>query len=188
MKGTYIMIITVVIMIISIVGYVGLSPVYLFTETLRVGDVEDEGDGMFIIRIYDTSGGDAVHLAFITGMFTLPSQNMTSVRVSIWHKDGTHLDSLQISFTPSVLHYPFHVYLETPSGGKWSSITESNGERQAFSFPDLGVYGSATVTLNFIVRKGFDLPRITIKTQLTLHDSTAPITVTRQQATATLTL
>lgn len=189
LKRTYIIILTVVVTIISIVGYVALSPVSLFTETLRVGDVEDKGDGMYIIRVYDKSGGDVAHIAFITGMFTLPSQNMTSVRVSIWHKHGTHLDALHVSFTPSILHHPFHVYLETPPGGKWSPITtESSGEGQAFRFPDLGLYGSGTLTLDFLIRKWSDLPSITITTQIALHDKTVPIVFTQQQATTALTI
>ena len=189
MKRTYIIIFTIVITIIAIVGSIGLSPVALFTETLRVGDVEDEGEGMYIIRVYDTSGDDVAHVAFTTEMFTLPSQNMTSVRVSIWHTERTHLDALHVSFTPSILHHPFHVYLETPPGGKWRPITtESSGDRQAFHFPDLGLYGSGTLTLNFLIRKWSDLPSITITTQIALHDETFPIVFTKQQATTTLTI
>ncbi len=178
----------VIVTLVAILGIVVWRPIYLFTETLRVGEVEEE-DGEHIIRIYNDDGDDIAHIALITGMITLPSQNMTSIRLSIWHQPETHLDSLQISFTPSIIHHPFHVYLETPPGGEWKPIkTDSSGNTHVYSFPDLGTYGTGTVTLDFLIQRWSDLPNITITTQITLHDTTSPIVFTRQKATATLTI
>ena len=109
MKRTYIIIITVVVMIISIVGYVGLSPVYLFTETLQVGDVEDEGDGTYHIRLYDDRESDIVSITFISGVLPMSWENLTSVRVSIWHAGWTHIDALLFAFQPTILHHPLQV-------------------------------------------------------------------------------
>ena len=148
-----------VIVLLGIYGFLFWHPVYLLTETLQVGETEEEGDGNYIIGVYDKLGSDVANIAFITGMVTLPSENMTSIRLSVWHEEGTHLDSLQVSFVPSILHHPFHVYLETPPGGKWTQIdTESSGEKQVFTFPGLGVYGSGTLTLEFLVRRSSTLP------------------------------
>jgi len=169
------------------VGSIGLSPVTLFTETLRVGDVENEGDDTYHIRLYDTTGRDIVHLTFISGILPLSWQNLTSIRVSIWHAEDTHIDALRFTFQPTILHHPLQVYLETPPGGKWSPIvTESSSEHQAFQFSDLGVYGSGTVTLTFLLRFPPTLPSTRITTSLTLHDTTSPLVFTQQQATTTL--
>ena len=183
------MIIAVGVTTISIVGYVGLSPVYLFTETLRVGDVEDEGDGTYHIRLYDARERDIVHITFISGMLPLSWENLTSVRVSIWHAEGTHIDALHFAFQPTILYHPLQVYLKTPPGGKWNSIlTESSGEQQVFRFPDLGFYGSGTVTLEFLLRFPPTLTSTRITTSLMLHDTKSPFVFTQQQATTTLSI
>ncbi len=189
LKRTYILIITVVLAIITIVGAIGLSPVTLFTETLRVGDVEDEGDGSYHIRLYDATGRDIVHLTFISGILPLSGYNLTSVRVSIWHAEATHIDALRFAFEPTILHHPLQVYLETPAGGTWNPIvTESTSEHQVFQFSDLGVYGTGTVTLTFLLQFPPTLPSTRITTSLTLHDATSPLVFTQQQATTTLTV
>lgn len=189
MRRSVLAIIVIIVSLGAILGYMVWHPPYLFTETLPVGETEDRGDGMYVIPVYDKSGGDVAHIVFITGMIVLPGQNMTSIRLSIWHKPGTQLDSLQISFEPSPSNHHIEAYLGTPPGGRWNPITtDSSGLRHVFSFPDLGFYGSATLTLYFLVYKFAGSTTITIKTYLALHDTTSPIVFTKQQATSSLTL
>jgi hypothetical protein len=161
----------------------------LFTETLRVGDVEDEGDGTYHIRLYDERESDIVHITFISGILPMSWENLTSVRVSIWHSEDTHIDVLLFAFQPTILHHPLQVYLKTPPGGKWNPIlTESSSEQQVFQFPNLGFYGTGTVTLEFMLRFPPTLPSTRITTSLILHDITYPLVFTQQQAIMTLSI
>ena len=181
------------LLVITLLVAIGLSvilifatPIYLMTETLQVGDPE-QVNGQYTLRAYDQSGRDLVHVTFtMSNISEVASKRFTSVRISIWHNETTHIDSLLATFELTTALHSFNVYLDSLCCGQWDVIiTEPRGDRSEFQFPQLGLVGTGTVVLNFIVEKFMDLPSVRITTDVWLHGTTFP-SVSQQHAQASI--
>jgi hypothetical protein len=163
-----------------------VTPIYLMTETLQVGEPEHV-NGQYTFVAYDQLGHDIVHITFtLSNISEVASKRLTSARIIIWHSETTHIDSLQAIFELTTALHSFNVYLDPLCCGQWDvKITEPRGDRCEFQFPQLGREGVGTVVLNFMVQKSMDLPSVRITTDVWFHDTTFP-SITQQHAHASI--
>lgn len=84
-----------------------------------------------------------------------PSVNQLPFRLSTWHRDGTRLDSLRYHLYQADRNPQFsEFYVRTPGGTPWPEMTferDRTGRGVHLDVPDLGVQGSGTVSLSFLL-------------------------------------
>lgn len=76
------------------------------------------------------------------------------LRFLVWHRDGTHLDSLSFELKPGAnFDHPVIMHWETPNRN-WPDTDFERTDRfgMVFEVPDFGEYGRGTVTSEFIAK------------------------------------
>lgn len=146
----------------------------------------DENGSREHVAYLRSDGEDVAHVSLWVN--PLPgATNARRLRLSVWHAQGTRVESMTLSFSGVTPAKPFAVYLETPQGGWWrNTSTYSDGGRHVYTFPKLGLYGTGTVNLNLITEeKGVEGASLVV--ELDLRRNT-PISLTRNEARASFTL
>lgn len=160
------------------------SNLIVFTRSLQVNGFEPSGDGDYSADVID---GD-VRVANIFVRFpSLVYGGLTRVpmRVSVWHESDTHLHSLKFVFSSNDF---LSIALEVPDGYPWSSLEfhrTSDMKGVAFHVADLGIQGTGTVTLDFLVEMPSSQQGINFSfyAQITMQKD-APLAFSQQVAEA----
>ncbi len=150
---------------------------FLFTENLQVEEFKSISDDSYAADISD--GGVRVANIYIRAEHPVPQALGMPVLVSIWHSEETELDSLFLKFSGT--NY-IQVYLEVP-GGSWPSINfqqTSDGKGASFEVDDLGLQGTGTVTLEFLLRPFYEQHSFYFEAKFSMHKK-AFVQLTRQE-------
>lgn len=154
---------------------------FIFTENLHVKEFEsvDYGDytraadvldhGVRVANIYMRAEPP------LTGTFEIP------VLVAIWHSEDTELDYLFLKLSGT---QHIDVYLEAPAGHPWPLTRfqrSCDGKGVVFEVNDLGIQGSGTVTLQFLLKPFSGQSNFHFEAKFSMHKE-AFIQLTRQQA------
>lgn len=103
------------------------------------------------------------------------------VLVSIWHEQGTRLNSLKLVFSSVDI---FSMSLEVPDGYPSLEFRRaSDGKGVLFYVSDLGFQGTGTVTLKFFIEFYKERLDLDVHVQFTMQKD-APLTFSRQVAEA----
>ena len=112
--------------------------------------------------------------------------NLCSMKVEVWHEEGTEMDSMSLEFTPVQNHGA--MALVNPGGysGPAAEFHATSDGGVIYTVPDLGFSGRGTVGFEFLLRKYWlDLPlqdiEIYLKVNLAMH-KTGRLTSTVQRA------
>nr|MDO8132618.1 hypothetical protein [Candidatus Njordarchaeum guaymaensis] len=141
-----------VVMILAGLIALAWNPTFIiFARSLQVTAFESDGDGEYAADILDGN----VRIADIVACFpSLVYGDLTRVpmRVSIWHESDMLLHSLKLTFSSDDF---LQIALEVPDGYPWPSLEfhrmESDMNGVEFCVADLGIQGTGTVTLEFLV-------------------------------------
>ena len=175
----------VVMVLAGLFAWAWNSNLIVFTRSLQVNGFEPNGDGDYSADVIDSD----VRVANIFVRFpSLVYGGLARVpmRVSIWHESDTHLHSLKFVFSSNDF---LSIALEVPDGYPWSSLdfhrTKSDMKGVEFYVADLGIQGTGTVTLDFLVEMPSSQQRINFSfyAQITLQKN-APLAFLRQVAEA----
>lgn len=129
------------------------GPAHLGVTDLDGPEREDEnGETHFT---FERGGGRVLTLTVQFHQGYRPSVNQFPIRLSVWHREGTRLDSLQYHLYRADRSQDFsEFYLRTPSGTPFPEMVfqrDRNGQGIRIDVPDLGFQGSGTVSLDLIV-------------------------------------
>lgn len=84
----------------------------------------------------------------------------TPLHTQVWHKQGTHLNSLQYTFGPGpTTDYHPQFFLLAPNHN-WPDTNfheTEDGRDMVFNVPDLGIYADSTVEASFFIRLNSDV-------------------------------
>jgi len=120
---------------------------------------------------------------FVRVEYPRPQTLDVPVLVSIWHSEETELDSMFLKFFAGAGF--IEAYLEVP-GGSWPPIyfhQSRDGKGTVLEVDDLGIQGSGTVTLNFLLKAFPEQPSFNFEAKFSMHKE-AFMQLTRQEAYA----
>jgi hypothetical protein len=181
-KKAFLVIVIVIIASMILVVFLYSLPLLIMTERLRVGQFQFDGLG-YGVKVFDSGGNDLAH-----PYLRVPSQVSTSpthVLFSIWHAEGTKLDSLTLVFSSDGI---FSLALIAPEGFPWPRTDfheTSDGRGVILDIPDLKLQGEGTVTLEFFLQLASDHLDLNIRVEFSLHKK-PPFSFTRYTADASL--
>lgn len=102
----------------------------------------------------DDDEKDLLELHIYAADQSKPGSYEIPFRFQVWHKEGTHLDSLMYELKPGAgFDHPVIMHWETPNPN-WPESNFKTTDRYGmiFEVPDLGEYGKGTVVSNFIAK------------------------------------
>jgi len=181
-KKAFLAIAIVIIASIILVVFLYSSPLLIISERLRVDQFQFDGLG-YGAKVFDSSGNDLAH-----PYLRVPSEVSTSptrVLFSIWHAEGTKLDSLTLVFSSNDM---FLLSLIAPEGRPWPKTDfhkTNDGKGVILDIPDLKFQGEGTVTLEFFLQLISDRIDLNIDVKFSLHKE-PPFSFTRYTADASL--
>jgi len=181
-KKAFFVIAIVIIASMVLVGFLYKTPLLIVTERLVVGQFQFDGLG-YGAKVFDSSGNDLAHL-----YIRIPSEVSTAptrILFSIWHAEGTKLDSLTLIFSSDEF---FSLALIAPEGFPWPGMDfhkTSDGRGVILSIPDLELQGEGTVTLEFFLQLASDYLDLNIRIKFSLHRE-PPFSFTRYTADSSL--
>lgn len=138
------------------VSVAGCSRVLPFTrgsgESTRMSKDTDELSTMYT---FTRDGEDQLKVDTSYRLHESAYGYETPFRTQVWHKRGTHLNSLRYTFRPAAnTDYHPQFFLLAPNHN-WPDTTfqETEGGRgMVFNVPDLGIYADSTVEAAFSIR------------------------------------
>lgn len=154
---------------------------FIFVENLHVEEFESVNDDSYAAEVLD--GGVRVASIYIRAEHPAPQSLDIPVLVSIWHSEETELDSLFLKFSGTDY---IQVYLEVPGARPWPSIhfeQTNDGKGVVFNVDDLGLQGTGTVTLHFLLRPFSEQHSFYFEARFSMHKE-AFIQLTRQEVWA----
>lgn len=137
------------IVLISGVAIFYHTPFLIFTERLRINEFERKGTNAYSTKVWDSEGNDLAHPYFL-----IPSNVSESpvwFQFSMWHAEGTHLDSITLVFSSNIW---FDIAWQA-TGYNWPETDfrkTSDGNRVILAIPNLGFVGTGTVRLEFYLQ------------------------------------
>ena len=181
-KKAFLVIAIVIIASMVLVMFLYSSPLLIMTERLRVEQFQNDGLG-YGAKVFDSGGNDFAH-----PYLRIPSEFSTSpthVLFSIWHAEGTKLDSLTLVFSSNDM---FSMSLIAPRGHPWPRTDfykTSDGKGVILDIPNLEFLGEGTVTLEFFLEQYSDHLDLNIHVRFSLHKK-PPFSFTRYTADSSL--
>lgn len=153
----------------------------MFVESLQVEEFEPDEFDSYAADVLDS--GVRIANIYIRAEHPSPQTLNVPVLVSIWHSRETEIDSLFLEF--SVETGFIEVYLEVPEGS-WPPIhfhQSSDGKGAIFEADDLGIQGSGTVTLRFLLKPFSEQQSFDFEVKFSMHKK-AFLQLTRQKVWA----
>ena len=154
---------------------------FIFVESLQVEEFKPQGDDSYVAYVLD--GGVRVANIFVRVEYPRPQTLDVPVLVQIWHSEETELDSMFLKFFAGTGF--IEAYLEVP-GGSWPPIyfhQSRDGKGAVLEVDDLGIQGSGTVTLNFLLKAFPEQSSFNFEAKFSMHKK-AFMQLTRQEAYA----
>lgn len=136
-------------------------------------------DGGYAANVTDSRNLDVAHIYVRVPSLVYDSATSIPVLVSIWHEEGTKLNSLELSFSSDKI---LSMALEVAGGYPGSGLEfhrTSDARGVVFKVPDLGLYGTGTVTVEFLTEFYLDSLDLDVLLRFTMQRD-APLTFSRQ--------
>jgi len=152
---------------------------FIFVESLQVEEFKPHGDDSYVAYVLDS--GVRVANIFVRVEHPRPQTLDVPVLVQIWHSKETELDSLFLKFFGETGF--IEAYLEAP-GGSWPPIyfyQSRDGKGAVLEVDDLGIQGTGTVTLNFLLKAFPEQLTFNFEAKFSMHKK-AFMQLTRQEA------
>jgi len=140
-------------------------------------------DGGYAANVTDSRNLDVAHIYVRVPSLVYDSATSIPVLVSIWHEEGTKLNSLELVFSSGKI---LSMALEVAGGYPGSGLEfhrTSDGRGVVFKVPDLGLYGTGTVTVEFLTEFYVDSLDLDVFLHFTMQRD-APLTFSKQIAEA----
>jgi len=172
--------------LLAVVGVAGISflvtsGIFHFRESLHVEGFQRSEEGAYAADILDSRGARVANI-YVRVNPRLPTTERVPVMISIWHLEGTELDSLMLKISGQDFVIP--VFLEAPGSSSWPEFhfhLSEDGRGVALDIEDLGLQGSGTVTLNFLLSPSSAQSSFQLEVSLSMHwEGILPLT--RQEA------
>lgn len=143
------------------ISLAGCSRVLPFTEgpgeSTRMRENTDEFSTMYT---FIRDGDEQLKVDTSYRLQKSPYGYETPLHTQVWHKQGTHLNSLRYTFGPAPnTDYPPQFFLLAPNHN-WPDTTfheTEDGRGMVFNVPDLGIYADSTVEASFFIRLNSDV-------------------------------
>ncbi|HXX87004.1 MAG TPA: hypothetical protein VEH86_00965, partial [Candidatus Acidoferrum sp.] len=121
-------------------------------------------DGSYTANVSDSG----VQVAQLDFRIEHSVANLTShaIQFSIWHTGSSHLDSMTLRF--STEPYVITLYLAA-SSYDWPVARFTRNGDVIYSVPNIGWYGSGTVTLDFILDSYEQVPNLGFTADFSMH-------------------
>lgn len=160
------------------------SYLVILTNPLHVSEFINQSEGDYSADVLDND----VRVANIFVRVPKPVYGgLTEIPtlISIWHEEGTDLKSLEVIFSSNEF---LSVALTVPEGNPWPSLQfhrTSDSKGVSFYVTDLGIQGTGTVTLNFLIEMQSSKQSMDFSVHFKLSmQSEAPLTFSRGVAEA----
>lgn len=181
-EKAFLVIAIVIIASMILVVFLYSSPLLIMTERLRVDQFQFDGLG-YGAKVFDSDGNDLAHpyLRVPSEVSTPP----THVLFSMWHAEGTKLDSLTLVFSSNDM---FLLLLIAPESRPWPRTDfhkTGDGRGIILDIPNLELQGEGTVTLEFFLQQDSDHLDLNISVKFSLHKK-PPFSFTRYTAESSL--
>ena len=153
----------IAILIPSILVYASETNTYFFSRDLQVSGFVFN-DGSYTANVSDSG----VQVAELDFRIEHSVADLTSHRIqfSIWHTASSHLDSMTLRF--STEPYVITLYLAA-SSYDWPVARFTRDVDVVYSVPNIGWYGSGTVTLDFILDSFEQIPNLGFTADFSMH-------------------
>jgi len=142
-------------------------------------------DGGYAANVTDSGNLDVAHIYVRIPRLVYSSATSIPILVSIWHEEGTKLNSLKLVFSSSEI---LSMALEVAGGYPGSGLEfhrTSDGRGVVFNVANLGFYGTGTVEVEFLTQFYEDRLDLDVFVQFTMQRD-APLTFSRQVIEATV--
>ncbi len=154
-------------------------PVYTVQESLLSNpNVPFNPNYWYAISFNSTKGTVIARLDFLIPSGVVQgSNNSIPMMVSVWHVDGTWLDSLKLTFSTDSLNVGPDVWFKSPSGSSSNPILVYKDHGNAIvNIPNMGFIGAGTVTFDLVVQAYRNTPithnyPLNVQAEMSLHDS-----------------
>jgi len=136
---------TVVAMLLGDVGCISISGAQELSQT----EVQHQDNWTYTSNFLSRDGArEAVAYLNVGG-----SDNICSVKLEIWHEEGTTLDELSLEFNPLQLPEALALVATGASSVLAKLQQEPDGTGVKYSLPDTGFQGCCTMVFEFLIRK-----------------------------------
>ena len=177
-KKAFLVVAIVIIASMVLVMFLYSSPFLIMTERLRVEQFQFDGLG-YGAKMFDSSGNNLAH-----PYLRIPSECSTSptrVLFSMWHAEGTKLDSFTLVFSSNDM---FSMSFIAPEGHplpRTDFYRTNNGKGVILAIPNLESLGEGTVTFEFFLEPFSDYLDLNIHVWFSLYKK-PPFSFTRYTA------
>jgi hypothetical protein len=159
-----VVLIVIAALVSSILVYASATNTHFFSRDLQVTD--------FVVDGYSYAANISDSGVLVGGLsFRIEHSvaNLTSNRIqfSIWHTDSSQLDSMTLRF--STEPYVIALYLEASSYDWPGARFTRDNLGVVYSVPNIGWYGSGTVTLDFILDSYEQPPNLGFTADFSMH-------------------
>ncbi len=158
---------------------------FIFIESLQVEEFRSDDVDSYVAHVLDN--GERVANIFVRAEHPRTQTLDVPVLVSIWHAKDTELDSLSLKFSGETGF--IEAYLEVPESS-WPPVHfhhSLDGKGSTLEIHDLGLQGSGTVTLSFLLKAFREQHSFNFEVKFSMHEK-ALIQLTRQEAWAYTTI
>lgn len=174
------MISTILLVVVGVVGisFLVTSGIFPFRESLHVEDFQRSEEEAYAADVLDSRGTKVANI-YVRVNPRLPTTERVPVMISIWHLEGTELDSLMLKISGQNFAIP--VFLEAPSSFSWPKFhfhSSEDGRGVVLDIEDLVLQGSGTVTLNFLLSPSSAQSSFQLEVSLSMHrEGSLPLTI-----------
>lgn len=136
---------TVVVLLLGAVGCISISGAQELSQT----EVQHQDHWTYTSNFLSRDGTRKASAYLIVG----GSDNICSVKLEIWHEEGTTVDELSLEFNP--LQQPEALALvATGASSVLAKLQQTpDGTGVKYSLPDTGFQGCCTMVFEFLIRK-----------------------------------
>lgn len=172
------MISTILLVIVCVAGvsFLVTSGILHFTESLRVEEFQRSEEGAYVADILDSTGVTVAKI-YVMANPRLPATERVPVTISIWHLEGTELDSLMLKISGQNFKIPVFLDITSSSWPAFRFYPSEDGRGVVLDIEDLGFQGRGTVNLDLLLSPSSTQQDFLLEVGLSMHrEGTLPLT------------
>jgi hypothetical protein len=151
----------VLVVLLGVVGCISVSG----TEELSQTEVQNRDNWTYTSNFLSDDGTREAGAYVVVGS----SDNICTVKLEIWHEEGTDVDEISLTFDPMLTDA---LAFLAPGGYPWPLAQferTTDGEGVIYSIPHAGFQGTGTMVFEFLIRKYIVSMVASPENQIRLH-------------------
>jgi hypothetical protein len=136
---------TVLVVLLGVVGCVSISGTHELSQT----EVQNQDNWTYTSNFLSDDGTREAGAYLVVGS----SDNICTVKLEIWHEEGTDVDEISLTFDPMLTDA---LAFLAPGGYPWPLARfqrTTDGQGVIYSIPHAGFQGTGTMVFEFMIRK-----------------------------------